>query len=65
MLQLKDKKLLGYNEMNLPSKKSDNDASVQVLNNFLTSILSREEVATSHYVNNFLQPLQLGDTKPK
>jgi len=57
--------LLGYNEMSLPSKKSDNDASVQVLNGFLTTILTREEVATSHYVNNFLQPLQLGDIKPK
>lgn len=63
--KLKEKKLLGYNEANLPSKKSDNEASVQALNGFLTGILSREEVATSHYMNNFLQPLQLGDIKPK
>jgi hypothetical protein len=66
-MQLKEKKLLSSIGLKaiLPPKKPDAKQSMQALNNYLTTLLSRTEVATSHYIGNFLQPVQLGDSKPQ
>jgi hypothetical protein len=63
-MQLRSKKLIG-SDINVPSKKGDVNECVKLLGYFVKSIMIRDEVAKSHYVSNFLKPLQLGDTKPQ
>jgi hypothetical protein len=53
----------------LPSKRLGEEGGNEQLKNslekYLQFLLSLNEVATSPYIHNFLEPLQLGDIKPK
>jgi hypothetical protein len=67
--KLKTKKLLPYSNNMFPSKRLgdtvDKEQMKVSLDRYLQFLLSTNEVATSPYIHNFLEPLQLGDTKPK
>jgi hypothetical protein len=53
----------------LPSKRLgeevDHEQMKNNLDKYLQFLLSMNEIATSPYIHNFLEPLQLGDIKPK
>ena len=69
-MQLKKKQLLALTDKTFPTKgnydnpKAEDEAARESeLQTYLDGLMSIEAIAVSHYLGNFFEPINMGDTK--